>query len=98
MKEYQGLTAQEVERSRAEHGDNRLSRQKKCSFLKRLVGNFEDPIVRVLLMALGLNILFTIQNINWMESMGILLAILVSTVVSTVSEMGSEKAFDKLCR
>lgn len=98
MKKYQGLTASEVERSREAHGDNRLSGQKKSSFLKKLLHNFQDPIIRVLVIALVLNIAFTIQNINWMECIGILLAILVSTVVSTVSEMGSENAFEKLSK
>jgi len=98
MKKYQGLTSSEVERSREIYGDNRLSGQKKSSFLKKLLHNFQDPIIRVLVIALVLNIAFTIQNINWMECIGILLAILVSTVVSTVSEMGSENAFEKLSR
>ncbi len=98
MKKYHGLTASEVEKSRAVYGDNRLLGQKKHSFWKRLFHNFQDPIIRVLVIALVLNVAFTVHNINWMECIGILLAILVSTVVSTVSEMGSENAFEKLSK
>lgn len=98
MKQYQGLTAQEVEKSRAEYGDNRLQGVKRQSFGKRLWGNFQDPIIRVLVISLSLNLLFTFRNINWLECIGILLAICVSTVVSTLSEMGSENAFEKLSK
>ena len=96
MKHYTGLNEWEVTASREKYGANILMGKEKRSFIKRLLSNFRDPIIRVLLIALGLNIVFTIQNINILECIGILLAITVSTLVSTLSEMGSENAFERL--
>lgn len=96
MKKYQGLTEEAAAASRREHGTNRLEGREKKSFLKRLLSNFSDPIVRVLLAALAINILFTLKNMNLLECVGIVIAIALSTLVSTISEYGSENAFEKL--
>ena len=91
-----GLTSAEAEASRKTHGANVYSKRKRKSFLQRLFENFSDPIIRILLIALGVNLLFTIRNINWAETVGIVIAVVVSTFVSAISEYGSEKAFEKL--
>ncbi len=96
MKKYQGLTEEEVTASRQKHGTNRLKGGERKSFGRRLLSNFSDPIVRVLLAALAINILFTLKNMNLFECAGIVAAIVISTLVSTASEYGSENAFDKL--
>ena len=96
MKSYYGLTKDEVKRSIATHGTNILEGKKRVGFLKRLLSNFNDPIIRVLLIALLVNIVFTLKNLNLIECVGILLAVLVSTLVSTLSEQGSENAFARL--
>ncbi|MBQ4325245.1 MAG: calcium-translocating P-type ATPase, PMCA-type [Clostridia bacterium] len=92
----EGLTAREVEQSRREHGTNALEGGKRKSFLRQLIGNFGDPIIRVLLIALGVNVLVLFPRCNWFETGGILLAVALSTLVSTLSEWGSERAFEKL--
>jgi len=96
MKQYKGLDNEAVALSRKEHGSNRLKGRKKVSFFQKLLSNFSDPIVRILLAALVINVLFTLQNMNLYECLGIVLAILVSALVSTVSEYGSENAFEKM--
>lgn len=96
MKQYKGLDNEAVALSRKEHGSNRLKGRKKASFLQKLLSNFSDPIVRILLVALGINVLFTLQNMNLFECLGIVLAISVSALVSTLSEYGSENAFEKM--
>ena len=93
-----GLSAREVSESRAQHGANRLTEKKKRGFLSRLLGNLGDPIIRVLLLAVLVEVLFTFRECNWFEVGGIVLAVLVSSVVSTASEYGSERAFEKLSR
>lgn len=98
MKQYQGLSEKEVAASREAYGTNLLVGKKRQPFFKKLLKNFKDPIIRVLLIALGLNLLFTIGHINYFECIGILLAIILSTLVSTLSEMGSESAFEKLTK
>ena len=91
-----GLTSDEVERSLKLHGDNSLNKEKGKGFFKRFFENLSDPIIRILLIALGVQVLFTFREINYFEIGGILSAILLSTTVSTISEHRSERAFDKL--
>lgn len=91
-----GLSGEEVRKSFQLHGDNSLKKEKSKSFLKRFIENLSDPIIRILLIALVLQVLFTFENPDYLEIGGILLAILLSTTVSTVSEYQSEKAFEKI--
>ncbi len=91
-----GLTDREVYKSKEIHGDNRLVQYNKSSFFGEFLGNFGDPIIKILLIALAFNVIIGLREYNWYESVGIAAAILVSTFVSTLSEYGSESAFKKL--
>lgn len=91
-----GLSEQEVERSKAIYGDNTLKRQKTKGFFRKFIENLSDPIIRVLMIALAIQIIFTLGNCNFIEIGGIVCAILLSTTVSTISEHRSEKAFERL--
>lgn len=93
---FAGLSENEVITSRREHGSNRLTRQKKNSFLRQFLSNFGDPIIKVLLAALAINVVFLFRHHDWYESVGIAIAVFLATFVSTVSEYGSEAAFEKL--
>ena len=75
-----------------------MTAKKKRGFLSRLLGNFGDPIIRVLLAAVAVEVAFTFRQCNWYEVGGIVLAVLVSSFVSTASEYGSERAFERLSR
>jgi len=92
-----GLDAAEAEASRARFGTNALSKKKKAGFLRQFIGNFNDPIIRILLGALAVNVAVTFGHVNWYESFGIAAAVLIATLVSTISEYGSEAAFETLC-
>ena len=91
-----GLTTEEAALLRETKGANVYEKLKRKSFWRRLLENFKDPIIRILLIAMGVNLLFTIKNINWAENAGIILAVLISTFVSAISEQGSERAFERL--
>lgn len=93
---YKGLIDSEVLRSREQYGSNHLVKHKKKGFFSELLANFGDPIIKILLVALVVNIVIMIKDFNWFETIGIAAAILVSTIVSTISEYGSESAFEKL--
>ena len=95
-KDIKGLTSEEVKRSLELYGDNSLRKEKRKGFLRKFFENLSDPIIRILLIALGVQIVFTLGNLNYIETIGIILAILISTTVSTVSEYRSERAFEKL--
>ncbi len=91
-----GLTSSEVEKSRKLHGDNSLREEKGKGFFGKFIENLSDPIIRILLIAMGIQILLTLGNCNYIEIAGILCAVLISTTVSTASEYRSERAFKRL--
>lgn len=92
-----GLTDEEVLLSRDKYGSNSLKKEKTKSFIRRFIDNLSDPIIRILLIALGIQLIVTLGNCNFLEIGGIIAAILISTTVSTVSEYTSEKSFEKIC-
>ena len=91
-----GLTDGEVARSRAQHGDNSLSRGKRKSFLRQFVSNLGDPVIKILIGALIINVLFMFRNADWFETAGIAISVLLATLISTASEYGSAAAFERL--
>jgi len=91
-----GLNSAEVLASRALHGANTLARKKKKSIVKSFFANFADPMLKVLMIALGIQIVFVFNSGEWLETFGIAIALLVAVTVATVSEYGSERAFEKL--
>ncbi len=96
MQENKGLSADEVIASRQKHGENKLGEHKKKGFVRSFLGNLNDPIIKILIIALFLNVIISIPNINWFESFGIGASIFIATLVSTISEYSSENAFEKL--
>ncbi len=91
-----GLSDNEIQISREKHGENRLKKEKSKSFARRFLDNLSDPIIRILMIALGIELIITLGNCNLLEVAGIVMAILISTTVSTISEYTSEKSFEKL--
>ena len=92
------LTEEEAARSRLEHGANTLSQRRRKSFLSRFFGNLNDPVIRILLGALVIQVLFSVTGGggDWLETAGIGLAVFLATLISTLSEHGSEAAFARL--
>ncbi len=90
------LTAAEAEASRRTHGSNALSVRRRKSFFRQFLSNLGDPVIRILLFALGLNLLFISKGGDWFETAGIALAVFLATLISTLSEYGSETAFARL--
>lgn len=95
-KEYFGLTEKEVEKSREKYGRNALQRRKRKGFFKQYLSAFSDPIIRILLVTLAINAAFFFKSRNITETVGIAIAVFLSTFVSTLSEYGSESAFERL--
>ena len=91
-----GLTKAQVEESRRQNGPNTLEQEKRTSFLASFLQSFGDPIIKILLVALAINVLLFFRNFDWYEAIGICISILLATFVSTLSEYGSESAFRTL--
>ena len=91
------LSPAQVERNRQLHGSNRLTVRKRKSFFSQFFSNLGDPVIRILLAALFLNLLFSLHGgTDLFETAGIALAVFLATLISTLSEYGSESAFAKL--
>lgn len=96
MTENKGLTSYEAEASRQKHGSNKMTAKKDNSILRSFLENLSDPVIRILIASLIINLIFTFKNINWIELSGIGVAILLATTISTLSEYSSRTAFEKL--
>lgn len=94
---FKGLTDEEVELSRQKHGSNRLTEIKGETFWKKLLNNFKDPMIEILMVALIINIVIAcFGKCEWYEPVGIGVAVLLATLVSTFSEYRNENIFNKL--
>lgn len=93
--EIKGLSDSEVAKSRAEWGANVLAERKRPSFISKFVKNLGDPIIRVLIAAFFVTLLFSGEG-GTFEALGIAVSVFISTFVSTLSEYGSEKAFRRM--
>ena len=91
-----GLSSEEVIVNRKKYGSNTFTKKKRDSFFKLLLETFSDPIIKILLIALGIKTIFLIRDFDWYETIGIFIAIMVASLISSISEYGSMKAFDKL--
>ena len=96
MTNNNGLSNEEVIVNRKKYGSNTFSKKKQDSFFKLLMETFSDPIIKILLIALGIKTIFLIRDFDWYETVGIVIAILVASLISSISEYGSMKAFNKL--
>ncbi len=93
---YQGNRKEEVEINRKKYGTNKISNVKKNSFFKLLLESLGDPIIKILLVALAIKIVFLFRDFDYFETLGILIAIFLASFISTISEYGSEAAFRRL--
>lgn len=91
-----GLTKKEVIDNRKKYGTNKITSIKKDSFLSLFLESLGDPIIRILLIALGIKTIFLIKDFDWYETVGIVISIIIASLISTLSEYGSSKAFEKL--
>lgn len=103
-KHFQGLTEAEVLKSRAEHGVNILTPPEKQSLWSKFIEKFEDPLIRILLVAGILSIGIACYEIwglghDWtvfFEPIGIFVAILLATGLSFYFELIADKEFSIL--
>ena len=98
MFDIKGLTSEEVLSSRKLNGSNKITEKKKTTIFGLIIEAMNDPIIKILLIALGVKILFFLNDSDIYETIGIIVAIILATVISSLSEYGSEKAFQKLSK
>ena len=91
-----GLSDKEVVVMRDKYGNNEISVRRKDGFWNLFLESFGDPIVKILLVVLGIKTIFLIADFDWYETIGIVMSIIVSSFISTISEYGSSRAFERL--
>ena len=97
MKEkLQGLTAAEVEQSRLEHGENLLTPPKKQSVWRLYLEKYDDPMVRILLLAAVVSLVLSFVRQDFMETIGIIAAIILATTVGFYFELDAMRKFNVL--
>lgn len=95
--DIQGLSEKEVEESRKKHGSNELPPPEVESFWDKLKENFEDPLIKILLIALAITLFLAyLGYADWIEGIGIAVAVFLATFISTYSEFKNESSFREL--
>ena len=97
MKEKkQGLTPIEVEESRARHGENVLTPPRRPSMWKLYLEKYEDPMVRILLVAAVASLVLAFVKGDFVETIGIIAAVILATTVGFYFERDAARKFDVL--
>jgi P-type Ca2+ transporter type 2C len=97
-----GLNDQDVIESRNIYGENSFSQEKPISLFKRIIEALKEPMIFILIIAaiitIGVNIFKVVngQHAEFVESVGIIIAISLSTTITIVMEGRSKKAFEAL--
>ncbi|MEG0033334.1 MAG: D-glycero-beta-D-manno-heptose-7-phosphate kinase, partial [Mucinivorans sp.] len=92
----QGLTTEQVEASRLEHGSNILTPPKKEPLWKLFLEKFNDPVIRILIVAAFLSLGIGFVHNEFFETIGIFVAIFLSTGIAFFFERDAQKKFDIL--
>ncbi len=91
-----GLTEEEVLESREKYGKNTLSTRARKNFLSHFFSNLKDPVIKILLCALAVDVLFVFRGGDIAETLGIAISVFLAALISTLSERGGEQAFARL--
>lgn len=91
-----GLNDQQVEQSRREHGENLLTPPKRTSLLRLYLEKYNDPIIRILLVAAVASLALAFFHKDFIETIGIVLAIILATTIGFYFERDAAKKFDIL--
>ena len=92
----QGLSDEEVIRSRQQYGENLLTPPKRESVWKLYLEKFQDPVIKVLLVAALLSLGISIVENEYAETIGIIFAIFLATGIGFYFEYDANKKFDLL--
>jgi Ca2+-transporting ATPase len=98
MTQYMGLTSQEVLESRREHGANTLTPPPREPWWRLYLEKYDDPVIRILLIAACIAFLAGLARNEYLEAIGIVVAIFLATTMAFVNEYRAGREFDILNR
>lgn len=93
---FKGLTDQEVLQNRQKYGANLLTPPKRPSIWKLYLEKFQDPVIKILLVAAAFSLLISIIENEYAETIGIFFAIFLATGIGFYFEYDANKKFDLL--
>ncbi len=96
VSDYKGLTKEQADESRRVNGENILTPPPREPLWRLFLGKFNDPIIRILLIAALLSLLISIRSGEIYETIGIIFAILLATGISFWFEADAGKKFNLL--
>lgn len=96
MKHFIGLTAASVEISRQTDGTNVLTPSKRDSLWQQFLAKFDDPMIRILMIAAAIAIAVGLYDGSYIEGLGIIFAIILATAVAFINEYKASQEFDIL--
>lgn len=91
-----GLTDEQVKQSREQHGKNVLTPPQRTSLWKLYLDKFRDPIIQILLVAAFVSLILAFIEKNFMETIGIFVAVFLATTVGFYFERDAAKKFNLL--
>ena len=91
-----GLTDEQVKQSREQHGKNVLTPPQRTSLWKLYLDKYRDPIIQILLVAAFVSLILAFIEKNFMETIGIFLAVFLATTVGFYFERDAAKKFNLL--
>lgn len=91
-----GLTSAQVETSRHQHGENVLTPPRRRSMWRLYLEKYEDPIIRILLVAAAVSLALAFVNGEYVETVGIILAVFFATTVGFYFERDAARRFNLL--
>lgn len=91
-----GLTDEQVKQSREQHGKNVLTPPQRTSLWKLYLDKYRDPIIQILLVAAFVSLILAFIEKNFMETIGILVAVFLATTVGFYFERDAAKKFNLL--
>lgn len=92
----QGLGDAQVEASRSQHGENVLTPPRRTSYWKLYLDKYHDPIIQILLVAALVALLLAFIERDFMETLGIILAVVIATTVGFYFECDAARRFNVL--
>ena len=91
-----GLTDEQVKQSREQHGRNVLTPPQRTSLWKLYLDKYRDPIIQILLVAAFISLILAFIEKNFMETIGIFVAVFLATTVGFYFERDAAKKFNLL--
>ena len=92
----QGLSATEVAMSRLEHGENVLTPPRRQSMWRLYLEKYQDPMIRILLVAAVVSLVLSFVKNDYIETIGIIAAVILATTVGFYFERDAARKFDVL--